>query len=94
MLALSFPLHPPGKPEKSRAEELLGVREAGLEMCVVQGARDPFGRPEEFPDWTAVVPVPWADHGFAVPGKADLSQEEALAHLTHTVREWLANHVG
>lgn len=45
VLALSFPLHPPGKPEKSRAAELLG---AGVPALVVQGGNDPFGRPEEF----------------------------------------------
>ncbi|MYW49574.1 alpha/beta family hydrolase, partial [Streptomyces sp. SID161] len=47
VLALSFPLHPPGRPEKSRAEELLG---AGVPTLVVQGGNDPFGRPEEFPE--------------------------------------------
>ncbi|MFC7470729.1 alpha/beta family hydrolase [Actinomadura keratinilytica] len=46
VLALSFPLHPPGKPERSRAEELLGT---GVPTLVVQGGRDPFGRPAEFP---------------------------------------------
>ncbi|MEV7087155.1 alpha/beta family hydrolase [Streptomyces sp. NPDC093085] len=46
VLALSFPLHPPGRPERSRAAELLG---SGVPTLVVQGARDPFGRPEEFP---------------------------------------------
>src|SRR3954468_11330088 len=40
VLALSFPLHPPGKPEKSRADEL---RESRLPTLVVQGEKDPFG---------------------------------------------------
>lgn len=47
VLALSFPLHPPGKPEKSRKKELTGT---GTGTLVVQGGRDPFGRPAEFPD--------------------------------------------
>jgi predicted alpha/beta-hydrolase family hydrolase len=47
VLALSFPLHPPGRPEKSRAGELLG---ADVPTLVVQGGNDPFGKPEEFPD--------------------------------------------
>ncbi|CAM5502574.1 hypothetical protein STENM327S_01657 [Streptomyces tendae] len=47
VLALSFPLHPPGKPEKSRADELLG---AGVPTLVVQGGNDPFGRPQELPE--------------------------------------------
>ncbi|MFG3252868.1 alpha/beta family hydrolase [Streptomyces sp. NPDC048172] len=86
VLALSFPLHPPGKPEKSRADELTG---AGLPVLVVQGGRDPFGRPEEFPAGTEIVEVPYGDHGFAVPKKAELGQEEALAVITGSVDEWL-----
>jgi len=43
VLALAFPLHPPGKPEKSRAAELTGVP---VPVCVVQGETDAMGRPE------------------------------------------------
>ena len=43
VLALAFPLHPPGKPEKSRAAELTGVT---VPICVVQGETDAMGRPE------------------------------------------------
>ncbi|MGW0366055.1 alpha/beta hydrolase family protein [Streptomyces sp. NPDC002990] len=92
VLALAFPLHPPGRPEKSRAEELTG---AGRPTLVVQGARDPFGRPQEFPPPGAgnpyeLVEVPYGDHGFAVPKKAELPQEDALALITRSVGEWLA----
>lgn len=41
--ALAFPLHPPGKPEKSRADELALPPGAGIGVLVVQGERDPFG---------------------------------------------------
>ncbi|GAA4818204.1 alpha/beta family hydrolase [Streptomyces ziwulingensis] len=86
VLALSFPLHPPGRPEKSRAGELLG---AGVPTLVVQGGKDPFGRPAEFPDGPhELVEVPYADHGFAVPERAPLTQDEALAHLTDAVVKW------
>jgi predicted alpha/beta-hydrolase family hydrolase len=44
VLALSFPLHPPGKPEKTRREELLAT--GGIEVVVVNGEKDPFGVPE------------------------------------------------
>jgi uncharacterized protein len=44
VLALAFPLHPPGRPEKSRAAELLAV---SVPLLVVQGERDAFGRPAE-----------------------------------------------
>ncbi|MQY09022.1 alpha/beta hydrolase family protein [Actinomadura macrotermitis] len=43
VVALAFPLHPPGRPEKSRAEEL---RSAGVPVLVVNGDRDPFGVPD------------------------------------------------
>ena len=61
VLAVAFPLHPPGRPERSRAAELLG---AGVPVRVVQGATDAFGRPAEV---EAVLPgrvrgVP-GDHG-------------------------------
>lgn len=42
VLTLAFPLHPPGKPERSRAGELPGK----LPTLVVNGDRDPFGVPE------------------------------------------------
>ncbi|MGY0018554.1 alpha/beta family hydrolase [Streptomyces sp. cg35] len=87
VLALSFPLHPPGKPEKSRAEELLG---AGVPTLVVQGGNDPFGKPAEFPESDAyeLVEVPYGDHGFAVPKRAGIGQDEALAVLTDAVTAW------
>jgi hypothetical protein len=43
VVALAFPLHPPGRPERSRAGEL---REAGVPVLVVNGDRDPFGIPD------------------------------------------------
>jgi predicted alpha/beta-hydrolase family hydrolase len=44
VLALAFPLHPPGKPEKSRAAELTAVP---VPLVVVQGETDAFGGPAE-----------------------------------------------
>lgn len=43
VLCLAFPLHPPGRPEKSRLPELTAVTVPAL---VVQGDRDPFGVPD------------------------------------------------
>jgi predicted alpha/beta-hydrolase family hydrolase len=42
VVALAFPLHPPGRPDRSRADELRG---AGVPVLVVNGERDPFGVP-------------------------------------------------
>lgn len=48
VLALSFPMSGAGKADRARSPELRGVLDAGLPVAVIQGARDPFGRPEEF----------------------------------------------
>ncbi|NJP32269.1 alpha/beta hydrolase family protein [Micromonospora thermarum] len=45
VVALAFPLHPPGRPERSRADELV----TGVPTLVVNGDRDPFGVPEAGP---------------------------------------------
>jgi uncharacterized protein len=42
VVAVAFPVHPPGKPEKSRIAELDGVE---VPVLVVQGESDPFGMP-------------------------------------------------
>ncbi|MFF4670620.1 alpha/beta family hydrolase [Streptomyces sp. NPDC001279] len=87
VLALAFPLHLPGKPEKSRADELLG---AGVPTLVVQGGNDPFGRPAEFPPGEyGITEVPYGDHGFAVPKKSGLTEDRAMEILTDAVTAWL-----
>jgi predicted alpha/beta-hydrolase family hydrolase len=79
VLCLAFPEHPPGKPEKSRQDELDAVR---VPTLVVQGERDPFGRPTPT-DHAEVVVVP-GDHGL----KADLEAVKAA------VRDWLPTVLG
>ncbi|QDO04603.1 hydrolase [Streptomyces sp. S1A1-8] len=88
-LALSFPLHPPGRPEKSRADELLG---AGVPTLVVQGGNDPFGKPAEFPNGShELIEVPYGDHGFTVPKRAPIDQDAALGIITEGVVRWIAS---
>ena len=58
VLALAFPLHPPGRPERSRAAEL---EAAGTSVLVLNGSRDPFGVPEAS-DTTKVVVLPGETH--------------------------------
>jgi predicted alpha/beta-hydrolase family hydrolase len=61
VIALAFPLHPPGQPDKTRDGEL---RSAGTRVLVVNGERDPFGVPE--PDETTdVVVLPGEVHALA-----------------------------
>ncbi|GAA2274997.1 hypothetical protein GCM10010149_16950 [Nonomuraea roseoviolacea subsp. roseoviolacea] len=58
VVALAFPLHPPGKPERSRADELRG---AGVDVLVVNGDRDPFGVPDAA-DAARLVVLPGEGH--------------------------------
>jgi predicted alpha/beta-hydrolase family hydrolase len=74
VLCLAFPLHPPGRPEKSRLAELDAVQ---VPTLIVQGTADPFGMPPGGPNRT-VVTVP-GNHGL----KGDLEAVRAA------VREWL-----
>jgi uncharacterized protein len=77
VLALAFPLHPPGKPEKSRAGEL----PVAIPTLVVNGDRDPFGVPE--PGGAVQVAVrPGAVH--------DLRRD--LPGSVHEVLCWLRSH--
>ncbi len=83
-MALAFPLHPPGRPEKSRLHELA---DAAVPTLVVQGERDAFGGPPDFPDRYDVRAIPDADHSFRVRKGGD--QAAALALLVQTVGDWV-----
>ncbi|MFC4783800.1 alpha/beta hydrolase family protein [Nocardioides sp. MAHUQ-72] len=89
-LALAFPLHPPGHPEKSRLDEL---RKARVPTLVVQGDRDPMGRPEEFPDDIDLAVVPGGDHGFKVPARSGISEAEAMGVIVEATLEWIVRDV-
>lgn len=89
-LALSFPLHPVGHPEKSRLEEL---RAARVPTLVVQGENDVMGRPEEFPSDVDLAVVPNADHGLKVPVRGEVTQHEALGIVVEATLEWLVREV-
>jgi uncharacterized protein len=74
VLCLAFPVHPPGRPEKTRLSELDAVE---VPVLVVQGERDPFGMPPPGPNRTVAVVA--GDHGL----KSD------RAALAAAVRDWL-----
>lgn len=84
VLALAFPLVPPGK-TTSRADELALPT---VPRLVVQGSRDAFGMPTEF-DGVRVHVVDGADHAFAVRKRDGRTRKEVLTEVRRTVREWL-----
>jgi len=82
VLALAFPLHPPGKPEKSRGAELTAVT---APICVVQGETDAMGRPEAV---AAVLAGRANASVYAVPG--DHSLKKNLDVVAAAAASWLA----
>jgi len=61
IIALSFPLHPPGKPEKTRRDELLVADP--VDVLVINGGSDPFGIPDAG-DAAEVRVIPGQPHSF------------------------------
>ena len=90
VLALAFPLHPPGKPERSRLEELTAV---AVPTLVVQGENDPFGRPDEFPEHQPLVVVPQADHSFKVPRRSGLTASDVCGIIVEATLEFVVRDV-
>jgi len=75
VLCLAFPVHPPGRPEKSRLDELDAVQ---VPTLVIQGERDPFGLPPPGPLRTVVT----------VAGTHSLRSSGTIAAA---VSDWLTN---
>lgn len=83
VLALSFPLHPPNNPDRSRAFEAQFVLDAGLPLAVIQGERDPFGRPDDVREALGAAPTITG-----VPG--DHSLARGADQVLTAARAWLA----
>jgi uncharacterized protein len=74
VLCLAFPVHPPGRPEKTRLDELDAVT---VPVLVVQGDSDPFGMPPPAPGREVAT----------VPGNHSLKAD--LTAVAAAVRDWL-----
>lgn len=85
LVLISYPLHPPGKPERLRVEHFPRLN---LPCLFISGTRDPFGTPEEL---TAAVE--------AIPGPVTIEWVEGARHdlsgadeaITAIVRAWLTS---
>lgn len=84
LVLISYPLHPPGKPEKLRTEHLPAL---DLPCLFISGTRDPFGTPDEFAAALASIPGPvstvWLEGG-----RHDLKNRDEA--VVAAVAEWLA----
>jgi predicted alpha/beta-hydrolase family hydrolase len=83
LVLVSYPLHPPGRPDRLRVEHLPALH---VPCLFVSGTRDPFGTPAELGAATAVVAGPvthvWIEGG--THGLRGKDREVAAA-----VREWV-----
>ena len=93
LVALGYPLHPPGRPGQLRAEHLARIRQP---MLIVQGSRDAFGTPEELRPALAPLGatatlqvVEGGDHSFKVPKRGPITQEEVFARVQDEIARWI-----
>lgn len=83
LILISYPLHPPGKPDKLRVEHLARI---AVPCLFIHGTRDTFGSPDELQQWTATIPAPvrhvWLDRkGHDLKGADDA--------ISSAVVDWL-----
>jgi predicted alpha/beta-hydrolase family hydrolase len=90
VLALGYPLHPPGRPDQPRTAHLPSIR---VPVLIVQGERDAFGTPAELEPvlktMTAAVTlhvVDGGDHSLKVRGR---SSEQVYTPVFDAIVEWV-----
>ena len=93
LVFLGYPLHPPGRPDKLRAEHLKDIR---APMLFAQGARDAFGNEKEIRDVIKKLRLPatlyvieGGDHSFKVPKKLGIPQQEVYEKVMDEIARWL-----
>lgn len=84
LVLISYPLHPPGKPEKLRVEHLPRINAPCL---FIQGTRDTFGGAGELEPWTATIPGP-VTHVWLEGKGHDLKGSDVA--IAAAVSDWLA----
>jgi predicted alpha/beta-hydrolase family hydrolase len=83
LVLVSYPLHPPGKPDRPRTEHLGSLE---VPCLFVSGTRDAFGTPEELEAATSSIPGP-VTHAWIDGGDHGLrGRDEQVAA---TVRSWV-----
>ncbi len=97
LVFFGFPLHPPAKPGRERADHLSAVT---VPMLFLQGTRDAFATSEflrpvldGLGDIATYHPVDGADHGFHVLKRPGRTDEEVLAELARSTVDWATRQV-
>jgi len=92
LVFLGYPLHPPGRPDKTRDAHLKDIQ---APMLFVQGARDAFGTTEEIRAVikrlrlpASVYAIDGGDHSFKVPKSLGAPQPAIYEMIMDKVVEW------
>lgn len=93
LVCLGYPFHPPGKPEKLRTAHLVDLRTPTL---IVQGTRDPFGKPEEVDGYelSDAIDVVWledGDHSFKPRKASGRTQEQNFGEAVEAIVKFVAD---
>jgi uncharacterized protein len=83
LVLVSYPLHPPGKPDRLRIEHLPAIT---VPCLFVHGTRDPFGTPDELTTWSKTVNGP-VTHVWIEGGQHDLKRADSA--VADAVAAWL-----
>ena len=92
VVLLGYPLHPPGKPQQLRTAHLPNIR---VPMLFVQGAKDPFGTPDELRPVLEGLAVPTTlhvvdngDHSLAPPERGPITVETVYGEVQDLIANW------
>ncbi|MCZ6743427.1 MAG: dienelactone hydrolase family protein [Alphaproteobacteria bacterium] len=91
LVCLGYPFHPPGKPETLRVGHLLDMRMPAL---ILQGTRDPFGRPSEVRNYALPpnVRIHWlgdGDHSFKPRKSSGVTEAANLARAVSAIVDFV-----
>jgi len=94
-ICFGYPFHPPGKPEKTRTAHL---RELDCPGLILQGTRDPFGKPEEVTGYSLdpQLQLHWLDggeHDFKPLKSSGRSQQELITEAATCAAGFCRQHV-
>lgn len=92
VVAFGYPFHPPGKPQQTRIAHLPGLE---VPCLIVQGERDPFGKPHEvaaygLPGKVAVHWLASGDHDFKPLKRSGLKQTDLIREAAETAARFIA----
>ena len=90
LVFLSYPLHPPGQPQRLRTRHLPRIT---IPMLFVQGSRDAFAQPDLLRKSLADLPkatlhvVEGANHGLKVKAR---SEDDVTAEIAAVISAWIS----